>query len=516
MPDTNMNTIRQIVIVGGGSAGWMTAAALSTLFKPETMRITLIESEQIGTIGVGEATIPDVIHFNAMLGISETDFLKATKGTFKLGIQFKNWGRIGDSYFHPFGQHGADMNGIDFHQYWLHYLHHNSQSNIEDFSLCALAAKQNKFAQPAHDPRSVLSQLRYAYHFDATAYAAFLRHFAEARGVRRLEGKVTHVAQKPDCGYIQHVTLESGQEISGDIFIDCSGFRALLLGQTLGVEFEDWSHWLPCDTAQTIACERTGPLLPYTISTAKSAGWQWRIPTQHRTGNGHIYSQAYLSDEAACESLLRDLDGPAIGTPRKIQFRTGHRIKFWDKNCVAIGLSGGFLEPLESTSLFLIQEGISKLIALFPAADMPSVVADEYNRQLTQKFAQVRDFIILHYKATEREDSAFWNYCRSMPIPASLHEKIELFKEAGRVFRYEDELFAKASWVAVLLGQNIIPKTLDPIIGQLSLSDITRSLDSMQSAMVKAASNMPLHETFLAQYASAPRLQDPDHARFKY
>lgn len=501
---SNANAIRHIVIVGGGSAGWMTAAALSGLFSPDALRITLIESEQIGTIGVGEATIPDVINFNAMLGISEIDFMKATKGTFKLGIEFKNWGQVGESYFHPFGQHGVDMNGIDFHQYWLQYRETDAASEIEDFSLCAIAAKQDKFVQPAQDPRSVLSQLRYAYHFDATAYAAFLRRYAEARGVRRVEGKVVDVAQNAATGFIQHVTLENGQDIAGDMFFDCSGFRALLLGQTLDVGFEDWSHWLPCDTAQTVACERTGPLLPYTISTAKSAGWQWRIPTQHRTGNGHIYASAHISDEAAIESLLSDLDGPAMGSPRKIRFRTGHRSKFWDKNCVAIGLSGGFLEPLESTSLFLIQEGISKFISLFPSADMPDVVRNEYNRQLSKKFAQVRDFIILHYKATQRDDSPFWDYCRTMPIPDTLSDKIALFTEAGRVFRYEDELFSKDSWIAVLLGQNVIPKTRDPIVEKLNSGEIARSLNSMRSAMGKAANSMPLHETFLQQYAQAP------------
>lgn len=501
MPETAANPIKQIVIVGGGSAGWMTAAALSSLLPADAVQISLVESEMIGTIGVGEATIPDIINFNAMLGIPEDEFLKATNGTFKLGIKFVNWSRLGDSYIHPFGPHGADMNGIDFHQFWLRYREDNPGSTIEEFSLSAAAAEDGKFAMPDPDPRSVMSQLRYAYHFDATAYARYLRNYAEQRGVRRIEGKVTDVQQHGETGDIASIKLEDGGEIAGDFFFDCTGFRGLLINKTLGVPFRDWSHWLPCDTAQAVACELSGEILPYTISTAKEAGWQWRIPTQHRTGNGHIYSSNLMSDEAAIESLLADLDGPAIGEPRKIRFQTGHRARLWEKNCVAVGLSGGFLEPLESTSLFLIQEGVSKFISLYPTADIPSVVRDEYNRQLVKKFEQVRDFIILHYKATERDDSAFWNYTRDMDVPDSLTERMELFREAGRVFRYEDELFSKPSWVAVLLGQNIVPKSIDPIVTTVDRAGITRSLQSMKSAMDGAVGRMQSHRAFLQGYA---------------
>ena len=504
MSDANDQIIRNIVIVGGGSAGWMTAAALSSMLASRSVQITLVESEQIGTIGVGEATIPDVINFNAMLGIDEAEFLRATNGTFKLGIEFVNWGRIGESYIHPFGPHGVDMNGIDFHQYWLRYREANPASVIEDFSLSALAAKGHKFTHPNNDPRSVLSHLRYAYHFDATAYARYLRSYSEARGTKRVEGKVVDVRCDGESGFISSVELEDGRQVAGDLFIDCSGFRGLLIDQALGVAFEDWSHWLPCDTAQAIACESVGELLPYTRSTAKSAGWQWRIPTQQRIGNGHIYSSSMMSDDEAVESLLADLDGAAIGAPRKIRFRTGRRTRFWEKNCVAVGLSGGFLEPLESTSLYLIQEAVSKLIALFPGRHMPAAVRDEYNLQLTKKFDQVRDFIILHYKATARDDSEFWNYCRTMEIPDSLARKIDLFREAGRAFRYEDELFAKPSWVAVMLGQNIIPSTVDPFIRELNIEEIERSLGSMKAAMQKAVQNMPTHQAYLNRYARAP------------
>lgn len=505
MDESANNLVTSIVIVGGGSAGWMTAAALSSLLDPRSVKITLIESEEIGTVGVGEATIPDIINFNAILGIKETDFLRATNGTFKLGIEFNNWGRLGDTYFHPFGEHGVDMQGIDFHQYWMRFQRANPGSSIEEFSLSAVASRAGKFAMPTNDPRSVLSQLRYAYHFDATAYARFLRDYAEQRGVKRVEGKVVEVNLNGETGFISDVQLEDGSKLIGELFFDCSGFRALLLGDALGVDYEDWAHWLPCDTAQAVACERTGDLLPYTKSTAKTAGWQWRIPTQHRTGNGHIYCSSMMDDEAAINSLLADLDGPALGSPRKIRFRTGCRTRFWDKNCIAIGLSGGFLEPLESTSLYLIQEGISKFISLFPSTDMPTTVRDEYNRQLTQKFEQVRDFIILHYKATERDDSEFWNCCRTMSVPESLTRKIELFREAGRIFRYEDELFSKPSWVAVLLGQNILPNTTDPIVEGVPEEQVERSLGSMKAAMNNAVMKMETHQAFLNRYAPAMR-----------
>ena len=496
--------IRQIVIVGGGSAGWMTAAALSSMLPAHAVRITLVESEQIGTVGVGEATIPDIINFNAMLGIPEAEFLKATNGTFKLGIKFVNWGQLGESYFHPFGTFGVDMNGIDFHQYWLRHRASQADSSIEDFSLSAKAAKGAKFALPDPNPRSVMSHIRYAYHFDAVAYARYLRGFAEQRGARRVEGKVVDIAQDSESGNITAIELENGERLEGDLFFDCTGFRGLLIEKTLGVGFKDWSHWLVCDTAQAVACEHAGDLLPYTVSTAKSAGWQWRIPTQKRTGNGHIYSSQWMDDDTAIESLLGDLDGAPLGEPRKIRFRTGHRTRFWEKNCVSIGLSGGFLEPLESTSLYLIQEGISKFLALYPSANMPDAVRDEYNRQLEKKFEQVRDFIILHYKATQRDDSELWNYCRTMDIPDSLAEKIELFQAAGRIFRYEDELFSKPSWIAVMLGQNIWPKTVDPIVSAVEPAQINRSLNSMTTAMSGAVANMQTHQGFLRQYAWAP------------
>jgi tryptophan halogenase len=496
------NNIKTIAIIGGGTAGWMTAAALSKMLLPENVTVKLVESERIGTIGVGEATIPDIANFNLMLGINEQEFLAATKGTFKLGIEFRDWGKLGDKYFHPFGGHGIDMNGIDFHQYWLHSKQSGNTAKLEDYSICSVAAKQAKFILPDNNPKSVLSHLRYAYHFDATAYAAFLRKYAEQRGIVRIEGKVENVATHKDSGNIQSVTLDDGRIIEADFFIDCSGFKALLLDKTLGVKFNDWSHWLPCNRAQAVASERVEPLIPYTISTAKKAGWQWRIPTQHRTGNGHIYCSDFISDDEANQILLEGLDAKPLGDARTIHFQTGCREQFWVKNCVGIGLSSGFLEPLESTSIFLIQQGIARFISLYPNSNLSTVIQDEYNRLMTREFTQVRDFIILHYHATKRDDSPFWNYCRTMPIPDSLQHKIDLFKAGGRVFRDDQELFSKPSWIAVLLGQNIEPEVCEPILTGIPIGDIQRSLDSMNGAMMKAVSRLPSHAEFIHKYAN--------------
>jgi len=506
MPGNPDTSLRSIVILGGGSAGWMTAATLSRMLKPEQVKITLVESEQIGTVGVGEATIPDIINFNSLLGIDEQEFMKATNATFKLGIEFNNWGNIGDKYMHPFGLHGADMMAIDFHQFWMYSRANGNSQPIWKYSLSAEAAYDNKFALPVNDQRSVLSQIRYAYHFDATLYARFLRRYAEERGVIRVEGKVNDVSLNSESGHIESLQLESGETISGDFFFDCTGFRAMLLSKTLGVEFDDWGHWLPCNTAQAVACEDSGPLRPYTQATAKKAGWQWRIPTQTRVGNGHIYSTEHMSDDEARESLINDLESDPKGDPRVIRFRTGCQKKFWEKNCIAVGLSAGFLEPLESTSLYLIQVGISRFISLYPDGNLSPVVQDEYNRQIKQLFVQVRDFIILHYKATNRDDSEFWNYCRNMSIPDSLTAKMELFRAGGRVFRYEDDLFGKTSWIAVMLGQNIVPQVVDPIVASLPPEQVEHSLRSMSKSIGEALMKMPTHKDFIQRYCPSERV----------
>lgn len=394
--------LKNIVIAGGGTAGWMTAAALSSLLGPDKLSITLIESEEIGSIGVGEATIPDIINFNHLLGIDEADFIRETNATFKLGIEFIDWGRKGERYIHPFGGHGVDMNGYDFHQYWLRSRAAGNPHPIDDYSLCAVAARHGRFTHPDPNPRSVLSHIRYAYHFDASLYARYLRAYAEKRGVRRVEGKIRTVVQAPETGHITQLDLEDGRSVEGEFFFDCSGFRSLLLGQALGVGHIDWSHWLPCNSALAVPSAHSGSLTPYTRVTAKASGWQWRIPTQVRTGNGHVYCRDFISDDEAASVLLSGLDGEALASPRTIRFTAGHRQTFWKKNCIAIGLSAGFLEPLESTSIYLIQEGISRFISLFPDSTLSDVLREEYNRHMKTEFEQVRDFIILHFKATKR------------------------------------------------------------------------------------------------------------------
>ena len=492
--------LKRLVVVGGGSAGWMVAAALSRLLSGSAVSVTLVESDAIGTVGVGEATIPDMTLFNQMLGIDEREFMAATDATFKLGIEFVDWGRKGEAYFHPFGEHGVDMQGIDFHQYWLAAHKRGAGEPIERYSMSAVAAYAGKFAHPSPDPKNPRSHIRYAYHFDATAYAAFLRQYAERLGAVRVEGRVVDVTQDGERGHVTAITLEDGQSIAGDFFFDCTGFRALLMRGALDTGFRDWTHWLPCDTAQTVACTHNGPPPPYTRATARDAGWQWRIPTQKRTGNGHIYSSAHTSHEAARDVLVNSLDGEALGEPRTIRFQTGCLEEFWRGNVVGIGLSSGFLEPLESTSLYLIQAGITKFISLFPDSSIPAVSRDEYNRQMRREFEQVRDFIILHYHATQRDDTPFWRDCAAMDIPDSLQRKIALFEEAGRVFRDDDELFTRVSWVAVMVGQNRVPRRVDPVVGLVPAEQVTRSLASMRDGMRRAVDTLPDHTTYLARY----------------
>lgn len=494
--------IKQIVIIGGGTAGWMTAAALSKILRPGEVSLTLVESDEIGIIGVGEATIPDMLQFNLFLGISEAEMMRATQATFKLGIEFVDWSRKGEHYFHPFGFHGIDIDGLDFHQHWLHCRANGLKDSIGDYCVTEVVAKKNKFAFPdTRTPGAPASYLRYAYHFDAALYAAYLRQYAEARGVKRIEGKVFEISQAPDSGNITNLKLQNGQIISGDFFVDCSGFKSLLLDKTLGVPWVDWKHWLPCDNALAVACQHQGPLIPYTRSTAKSAGWQWRIPTQTRTGNGHIYCSDYISEDQATSILLEGLDGEVIGTPRLIKFATGHRQKFWEKNCVAIGLSSGFLEPLESTSIYLIRQGISRLIALFPDASLPSVMREEYNRWMQKDFEQVRDLLIFHYHTNQREES-FWQECRNMSIPETLQRRINLFAEGGRFLRNEGELFPNASWVAVMLGQNIIPRSVDPFVSAAPVTEINQKLILLRNAISDFAESLPQHQEVLKQYCS--------------
>jgi tryptophan 7-halogenase len=494
--------IRSIVIAGGGTAGWMAAAALSRLTANGVTTVTLVESEEIGTVGVGEATIPPIKTFNAMLGIDEDEFLRATQGSFKLGIEFAGWEREGASYIHPFGAFGSDIEGIKFHQIWLKLRAQCIPVPLADFSLCIAAARQNRFDRPSGNPRDVLSQLDYAFHFDAGLYARFLRAYAEPRGVTRIEGKIARVDQRPEDGFIAALALEDGRRIKGDLFIDCTGFRGLLIEETLAAGYEDWSHWLPCDRAMAVPCARTEPLLPYTRSTARAAGWQWRIPLQHRTGNGYVYCSAFLSDDEAATTLLGNLDGAAQADPRPLRFTTGMRKRAWVKNCVALGLASGFMEPLESTSIHLVQIGIAKLLALFPDRSFADHERDEYNRLTAIQWAQIRDFLILHYKQTARDGSPFWKHCAAMPVPDTLARKIDLFESAGRLFRYEDELFTDASWTAVMIGQGLMPRRYDPLADTVDDRQVRDMAARISEAFQHAARAMPTHAEFIAKHCA--------------
>ncbi|MDN4503203.1 tryptophan 7-halogenase [Alteromonadaceae bacterium BrNp21-10] len=497
------NNLKNIIIVGGGTAGWMTAAALGKLLKNNLCNVHLIESEDIPTVGVGEATIPQIQVFNRTLGLDEDEFIRRTQGTFKLGIEFVNWGQIGDSYTHAFGGVGQDMDSLPFHHYWWKLRQQQKVPDIGAYSLNALAGPQAKFMRSVNAGNSPLSNIVYAFQFDAGLYAQYLREFAEAHGVKRTQGKVIETRLRDDDGFIDSVVLEDGQIMEGDLFIDCSGFRGLLIEQALKTGYQDWSHWLPCDRAWAVACERTEPLLPYTRSTAHSAGWQWRIPLQHRTGNGHVFSSKYMSDEQAKQILLDNLPGKPINEPRLVTFNTGKRNKIWNKNCVAIGLSSGFMEPLESTSIHLIQSTIARLLALFPTKNFNQPDIDMFNQQMDFEHERIRDFIILHYKATQRNDSDFWNYCRTMDIPESLQQKIDQFKANGNVVRHNLELFNEVSWLEVLHGQGIHPDHYHPLVDTLAEDEIQRRVDNIQSVINNSVNSMPDHWEFIKQHCMA-------------
>jgi tryptophan halogenase len=497
--------LQSIVIVGGGSAGWMTAAALSDVVG-RSCRITLIESEAIGTVGVGEATIPPIRTFNKRLGIDEATFVRETQGSYKLGIEFVNWGRLGHRYFHPFGQYGAEFDSVPFYHHWMReYLEGRTQGPIDDFAMCWAMAQAGKFAHPSADRRMIQSTFDYAYHFDAGLYAAFLRRFAEARGVTRVEGRVVDVALRGEDGFIEAVTLDDGARIEGELFIDCSGFRGLLIEEALEAGYDNWQHWLPCDRAVAVPCAK-GEFTPYTRSTAKAAGWQWRIPLQHRTGNGYVHCSQFISEDEATAALLATLDGQPLADPRTLRFVTGKRRAFWKRNCVAIGLSAGFMEPLESTSLHLIQYGILRLIALLPDSAMSPLLAREYNAQTTLEYERIRDFLILHYKASERDDSELWRYCAAMPIPDMLQYKMEHFRSHGMLVSDERELFTNPSWIAVYLGQGIVPQRAPALTAMREGVPVAERLAAIRRAMAEAVAAMPSHAEFVARYCPAPPL----------
>ncbi|MGI4719664.1 MAG: tryptophan halogenase family protein [Janthinobacterium lividum] len=500
--------IKSITVVGGGSAGWMAAAALAT-YLGRRATIRLVESEEIGIVGVGEASVPHIRLFNGQwLGIDEAEFVKRTHGTIKLGIQFNDWGRIGDSYIHGFGTIGRAVGPLPFHQFWLKLRQAGRAAPIGAYSPQTVMAPQGKFAPrdrnaPANSP---LADIAYAYHFDATRYARFLRELAEQRGVQRIEGKIVGVNQRAADGFIESVTLASGQVVEGELFIDCSGFRGLLIEETLKTGYVDWTHWLPCDRAMAVPSERVDPITPYTRSTARAAGWQWRIPLQHRTGNGYVYSSRHISDDEACATLLANLDGKALAEPRPLRFTTGMRRKFWNKNVVALGLASGFLEPLESTSIYLAQSGITRLLSLFPRRDFSPLLVERYNRESIFEYERVRDFLILHYKVTERSDTPFWDYCRTMDIPDTLREAIDLFRLDGRYFRNGEDFFALPSWVQVMLGQGIVPRSYHPIVDEMPEDKLVEHVEGVRTMLAQAVGTMPTHQEWIDRYwkAAAP------------
>jgi len=498
-----MQQLKRILIVGGGSAGWMTAALLSKLFEG-LYDIRLIESEEIGTIGVGEATIPAIKKYNELLGLDENEFIQRTQGSFKLGIQFVDWWRKGESYIHGFGVIGQDLGWLRCHQYWLKMRAQGRASDFANFSINTAAALKNKFMRA--DPKlsdSPIGHIAHAFHFDAGLYAKFLRGYAEARGVKRREGKVADVTLRSEDGFVESVTMEDGEVIAADLFIDCSGFRGLIIEQAMQTGYETWTRWLPCDRAMAVPCARTEPFTPYTRATARTAGWQWRIPLQHRTGNGHVYSSAHIDDADAEAQLLANLDGAQLAEPNRIRFVTGKRRKIWNRNCVAIGLASGFLEPLESTSLHLIQSSIIRMVRLLPDNGFDPATIAEFNRQTDFEYERIRDFIILHYKATERDDTPFWRHCRDMEVPDTLRRKIDLFAANGRVFREDDELFTEESWIQVFLGQGIIPRGYDPLADIRSDAQVAQFLGNIENVIGKCVDVMPAHADFVAKTCPA-------------
>jgi tryptophan 7-halogenase len=491
----------RIVIAGGGTAGWMAAAAFARFFR-RGADIRLVESEAIGTVGVGEATIPQIRLFNDNLGIDEADFIRRTQGTFKLGIDFVDWTEPGSRYFHGFGSLGRGLGILPFYQYWLRYRSEGGALDLSEFSANSIAAMENRFGPlPAH-VNGQPTGFGYAYHFDASLYARFLRRIAEANDVRRTEGKIGSVAVDGETGFVEALVMEDGERVEGDLFIDCSGFRGLLIEEALGSGFEDWSGYLPCDRALAVPCARVEPLAPYTRSTAREAGWQWRIGLQHRTGNGHVYCSDHMTDEAAAEILLGNLDGEALAEPLRLRFRAGKRRRIWKKNCVALGLAAGFLEPLESTSIHLIQSGIARLLALFPTRSFDEADIAEFNAQSDFEWEAVRDFIILHYRLNRRAGE-FWRRCREMELPESLAHKIELFESHGRIVRFNTELFNETSWLQVMYGQGLRPRAHHPLADQPTGQELALFIDSASRQSRKEADMLPPHADFVRSTRAA-------------
>lgn len=488
--------IRRVVIAGGGTAGWIAAAALSQQLG-ELLKIVLVESAEIGTVGVGEASIPPMRTFHKLLRIDEQEFMRATSATFKLGISFENWGNIGDSYIHSFGKTGKETWLADFHHFWLRAKEQDFADDFGEYCLEYVAAKRNKFVTAPE------ATINYAYHLDAGRYAAYLRRMSESNGVVRIEGKIAEVKQNTGTGFIEALLLESGELVEGDLFIDCTGFRGILIEQTLHTGYEDWSHWLPCDTAVAVQTEAVGPAIPYTRSIARESGWQWQIPLQHRVGNGLVYCSRYLSEDGAKNSLLNNVSGEAVSEPRVIKFRTGRRRKTWNKNCVALGLSSGFIEPLESTSIHLIITGVARLMQMFPDSGISEAVVVQYNQLANEEMEKIRDFIILHYNATSRTDTPFWRFCKSMDIPDTLRQRIEIFNEEAQAYQAGGELFRVDSWVQVMMGQGIMPKSYHPFARLMPEANLRDFLRQMKAQVAQAVDKLPEHDAFVKSYCAS-------------
>ncbi|WP_026173089.1 tryptophan halogenase family protein [Asticcacaulis benevestitus] len=497
-------TLRRLIIVGGGTAGWMSAAMLAKTLGTEIFNITLVESEEIGTVGVGEATIPPIQLFNEILGINEDEFVRETNATFKLGIHFLDWRKPGVRYFHPFGQYGVDMDGIGFNAFWLRMAQMGGDGDYGRFNAETLAAGQNRFGRTQKSLTSILPDINYAFQFDASQYAAFLRRYSEARGVKRIEGKIATVTQHPENGFIKSVQTEDGRIIEGDFFLDCSGFRGLLIEQTLKSGYEDWSAWLPCNRAVAVPCEKApGPIAPYTRATAREAGWQWRIPLQHRTGNGYVFCNEFIGEDEACDNLLACLDGKPLKDPKVLSFVTGHRKKIWNKNVLALGLASGFLEPLESTSIHLVQTCLTRFLAMMPKRDIDDATVDAYNQIVLAEYVNIKDFLIAHYNVTEREDTPFWKYCKHMSIPDSLKARLDIFARQGNANVRPTELFKESSWFAVLLGQGLVPRDYHPVADVISEADLKRRLDKIRANITERVKGLPTHNDFIARYCAS-------------
>lgn len=491
-----MNTINKVVIAGGGTAGWMAAASLAKLIG-RNLDIKLVESDQIPTVGVGEATIPSLLILHKLLEIKEEEFVAAVHGTFKLGISFESWRNLNEDYIHSFGYTGKDSWAAGFQHFWLKGIQEGISKEFGQYCPELVAAKHNKFA--------VLPNLalNYAYHIDAGRYAGFLRKIAEENGAERIEGKIVEVSTNDENGYIESIRLESGEVLEGDLFVDCTGFRGLLIEQTLHSGYDDWSHWLPSDSAVAVQTKSVSEPIPYTRAIARDAGWQWRIPLQSRVGNGLVYCSRYLSDDEAIQTILDNVEGETITEPRVIKFRTGQRRKQWNKNCVAMGLSSGFIEPLESTSIHLIQRSCTRLIQMFPYAGIREPEVNEFNAQMDFEFKNIRDFIVLHYHVTNRDDTRFWRHCRNMKIPESLTHRIELFKQTGRVFRVTNELFGENSWIQVMLGQGLMPEQYHPIVDMMTDEELRRFLSGAERHANQLVGKLPEHQAFIDHYCRA-------------